>query len=398
VTCRSCILLESSLQVDTLGQFLKHDRQVLRFFCVWDDSSALYGDQHEMVMHYYLADDTVEIKERYPRNSGHFEQPVFLRRQRLPRYFDHTAAPGEPAKNGDLYYEDDFFIGARINVYGRPFLIFDMDEASQHFYRSKYGVTDFTPIQVRPPPAAPQPREFPPHIGIGDPADSLGSCLSLIPKPPKKDFVKMLTKDGQVMRFSARMRSSRPADAERRFIVSYFLSDDTLLIYEPRQRNSGLPGGKFSHRRRVQIPGSERFYNAADLRVGAVVEVEGRQFEIVDADEHTHRLMLQEDLGASHDMDLHFSASSGGGGAAPASAAAASGSASTAGGAGGGYSFGSSSSNFNSSSAAVLPQWTYSSSSFSGGQPAEGGDSAYSYTFHEYVTTSSAAAAEAAAS
>ena len=37
--------------------------------------------------------------------------------------------------------------------------------------------------------------------------DSLQSCLSLIPQPPKKDFIKMLENDGRVLRYECVMVS-----------------------------------------------------------------------------------------------------------------------------------------------------------------------------------------------
>lgn len=45
--------------------------------------------------------------------------------------------------------------------------------------------------------------------------------------------------DCNVLRFVAQMDTTRPIDIDRRFIVFYFLSDDTISIYEPIQRNSG---------------------------------------------------------------------------------------------------------------------------------------------------------------
>jgi hypothetical protein len=55
---------------DTLKQFLDHDRHVLRFYCYWDDTESMFGDPREMVLHYFLADDTIEIREVIPPNSG----------------------------------------------------------------------------------------------------------------------------------------------------------------------------------------------------------------------------------------------------------------------------------------------------------------------------------------
>ena len=54
-----------------------------------------------------------------------------------------------------------------------------------------------------PPPLSLQ--EIPPYNGFGALEDSLQSCLSLIPQPPKKDFIKMLENDGKTLRFAAVM-------------------------------------------------------------------------------------------------------------------------------------------------------------------------------------------------
>ena len=45
--------------------------------------------------------------------------------------------------------------------------------------------------------------------------------------------------ESNVLRFEARFETTRPIDIDRRFIISYFLSDDTLSVFEPPQRNSG---------------------------------------------------------------------------------------------------------------------------------------------------------------
>lgn len=45
----------------------------------------MFGDSRDMELHYFLADDTVEICERIPNNSGRDAVPMFLRRQRLPK-------------------------------------------------------------------------------------------------------------------------------------------------------------------------------------------------------------------------------------------------------------------------------------------------------------------------
>ena len=47
--------------------------------------------------------------------------------------------------------------------------------------------------------------------------------------------------ESNVLRFLGRMVTSKPIDQSRRFIISYFLSDDTILVFEPPVRNSGKP-------------------------------------------------------------------------------------------------------------------------------------------------------------
>lgn len=50
-------------------------------------------------------------------------------------------------------------------------------------------------------------QELPPYNGFGSLEDSLQSCLSLVPQPPKKDFIKMLENDHKILRFEAEMVS-----------------------------------------------------------------------------------------------------------------------------------------------------------------------------------------------
>ncbi|KAJ1627617.1 hypothetical protein T492DRAFT_1023521 [Pavlovales sp. CCMP2436] len=85
-----------------------------------------------------------------------------------------------------------------------------------------------------------------------DEEDSLGSFVYLIPKPPHKDFRKMMENDRKILRFMARLDSNEPEDAERVFVLKLFLQDDTIAVFEPPQKNSGLVGGKFFERGAVK--------------------------------------------------------------------------------------------------------------------------------------------------
>ncbi|XP_069568135.1 EF-hand domain-containing family member C2 isoform X1 [Brachyistius frenatus] len=317
---------------DTLKQFLDYDRKVLRFYCYWDDTESIFGDPRELILHYFLADDTVEILEVVYRNSGRENVPKFLNRSKLPK---RTPAPmKQPGKmtdrtvlnvfasksqgkryildslktgavNEEFYKDCDLVVGSEVNVWGRRVVITDCDDFTKHYYRSKYGIEDFTPVQYKAPPVPKPPRPVPPYNGFGSEEDSLSFCQGLLPKPPQKDFRKFMEKDrcgreSHVLNFRAKMMTTDPVDVERVFIVSFYLSDDSICVFERPQKNSGVVDGKFLERGRVKKPGQEVFkskpseyFTAQDLYVGASLCLNSRNFELLDADEYTFNYMEQ---------------------------------------------------------------------------------------------------------
>lgn len=69
----------------SFAKFLSNDRKVLRFSGYWDDTKSENGDIRVLEALYHLSDDTVEIKERLPLNSGRQSNGMFLKRGKLPR-------------------------------------------------------------------------------------------------------------------------------------------------------------------------------------------------------------------------------------------------------------------------------------------------------------------------
>ena len=45
--------------------------------------------------------------------------------------------------------------------------------------------------------------------------------------------------DGHILRFSARLLVNDKPDTQRKFVIAYFLSDDTVLVSQEREQNSG---------------------------------------------------------------------------------------------------------------------------------------------------------------
>lgn len=95
-------------------QFLDKDRKVLRFYVTSEDL--------QFIVHYFLADDTIEIREIHHANDGRDSFAVYLRRQRLPE----STAVKQPGHCfiGDNYLTcDEICPGGEINAWGRIFRI-----------------------------------------------------------------------------------------------------------------------------------------------------------------------------------------------------------------------------------------------------------------------------------
>ncbi|KAM9851213.1 EF-hand domain-containing family member C2 [Aulostomus maculatus] len=313
---------------DSLKQFLDHDRKVLRFFCFWDDTKSMFGDVRQLILHYFLADDTIEILEVTSPNSGRDSASKFLRRSKLPKQ-TQLKQPGQitdrtvlnvlaSSSQGKRYILDnlktgavqeefckdrDLMLGGEVNVWGRRVIISDCDDFTKDYYRSKYGIEDFTPVQYKAPAAPKPPRLVPPYNGFGSEEDSLSFCQGLLPKPPKKDFHKFMEKDrcgldSGVLTFRAKMVTTDEVDRDRVFFITFYLSDDSISVYERPQKNSGIQGGKFLERGRVKKPDQELFkskpseyFTAQDLYVGATICLNSWHFQLLQADKYTLNYM-----------------------------------------------------------------------------------------------------------
>jgi len=276
----------SSFAAASMGQgmtkkqagFIQYKNKCLRFTGVWDDTESLYGDLTIFKVHYFLADDTVEvIVERKP-NSGHGGLgTLLLKRDPLPRDpEDHT--------KGDVHWTD-FSIGAVVQIYCRPLLIVDADSFTRDFF-AKEGthLDEALPIETQAEHELVFEREIPPYIGFGSEEDSLASCVgSLIPRAPKKHFG-----ENRVLTYLACMESELEEDRGREFVINYFLFDNTAQIHEPPIRNSGVIGGTFLNRMVVK-DANEVPVTVDQLYVGARVNLGGHFFNITDANDATIR-------------------------------------------------------------------------------------------------------------
>ncbi|XP_030030650.1 EF-hand domain-containing family member C2 isoform X2 [Manduca sexta] len=289
-------------------QFLDFDRQVLRFYGYWDDRDSEFGVIHNLEIHYFLGDDTIEIKETMSANSGVEAAPMFLKRMRLPRkipsYVEMTGGPKVAS-----YTPADLSIGAVLNVYGRKVVLIDCDPFTKEYYRVTYGFDTFTPLPIPKDEGTESisaniaDRQLPPWNGYGSYEDSAENCRTVEPKAPHRDFIKFLNKDrvgfdSHVLRFAARLINDNPEDSRRYFIIKYFLCDDTIGIFELGERNSGFKGGKFFRRDKMYLPDVNFFvpkeppsYTDKDMWVGNELVINKHRFRLVAADEYALRYL-----------------------------------------------------------------------------------------------------------
>ena len=60
-----------------------------------------------------------------------------------------------------------------------------------------------------------------------------------------------------------------PEDVDRRFIITFYLNDDTVMVYEPQQRNSGIVSGKFLEKCKYKnTKRNMQFFEPADFIIG----------------------------------------------------------------------------------------------------------------------------------
>ena len=266
-------------KVASQKQFLDNDRKVLRFFCESEDLP--------FVFQYYLADDTVEIREVHHANDGRDAFPKMLRRQKLPFRSD-VNQPGLSFIGDNYLTCDEIHPGQPINAFGRLYTICGVDAFTAQYFQEKFNRSfEIGSIKHNEAPE-PVERQVPPYNGFGNEVDTLGYIYDLIPKKPKGDFFKSVDNDKKILRYTAKFNTRVPEDIERRFIISFYLADDSISIYEPAVKNSGIIEGPFLRRNKYKnVDKSDAFITPTDLPLGGNIKINGFSYNILSCDDYT---------------------------------------------------------------------------------------------------------------
>jgi hypothetical protein len=114
----------------------------------------------------------------------------------------------------------------------------------------------------------------------------------LIPKKPKIDFFQYVDNDKKVLRYTARFNTKVPEDVDRRFIISYYLKDDTISIFEPAQKNSGILEGPFLKQTKYKnVDRNNEYITPSDLAIGGDIKINCNNFHIMGCDDFTTKYL-----------------------------------------------------------------------------------------------------------
>merc|ERR1719487_2804933 len=126
---------------ENMQQFMECDRKVCRFFAVLDDLSTAQYERRPFLILFFLADNTVEIREQYPLNCGRDNFPIFFRRGKLQKGKVTAIGPQDPVpKANETVQITDLYVGREVELVQMKFFIYDADEFTRDYCKECLGV------------------------------------------------------------------------------------------------------------------------------------------------------------------------------------------------------------------------------------------------------------------
>lgn len=122
-----------------LSKYIDNDRKVLSFSIYWQDTT-LEGGVNYYTLNFFLADDTIEVKELRKPNSGKDPFPLLLNRQKMPKIPIMSHYPGLSQKKEDFYKAVDLGIGNEIVLFNKICQIYACDDFTKRWYKENLGI------------------------------------------------------------------------------------------------------------------------------------------------------------------------------------------------------------------------------------------------------------------
>eukprot|EP00796_Vickermania_ingenoplastis_P006654 gene6654-4770_t len=276
--------------------FYLHDREVLRYYAVWD--------KRQFRINYYIADGTISVMFDPAENDGRDRNAVFVRRNKIPcdtkAVLLHSETVNRPQGPPQRFLTaEDLRTGVTVDIFTRPFYVYDCDDYTREFYKARgmdmpsfpRPFTEHDQATAKALRSKRQPKAAYKDAQVnkedqGQQQKFGASSMVFEDHVSEKDPLKMNRFAQDVFRFGARMVDRCPQDAGRKFIVCYYLADDTMSVYEVIINNSGHIGGKIFARRQVASVTDPR-----QLKVGDSVHMDGNDYILEEMDERTKKYL-----------------------------------------------------------------------------------------------------------
>ncbi|CCW70053.1 unnamed protein product [Phytomonas sp. Hart1] len=272
--------------------YYANDGKVLRYFAVWE--KRLFR------IHYYLADGSISVMFDTIDNDGRDRNRVFIRRTCIPKNFKtvllQTETLNRPrgVETSKYISAEDLRTGTTVDLFTRQFFIFDCDSYTRNYMKKHYEME--LPVHECPPTemgdillkkektgSPSRSSNWYDATKALEPNQSFGASAMMFGDSQREmNTLKLTRLAHDVFRFLARIVNPHPSDKDRKFIISYYLADDTVSVFELVIRNSGHVGGKIFARR-----GVEGVENPRKLQVGHTIRLDGVEYLLEEMDQRT---------------------------------------------------------------------------------------------------------------
>eukprot|EP01041_Mallomonas_annulata_P008802 gene8802-18211_t len=296
---------EKRISNNRARQFLNFDGRVLRFICV--ETKTPKGDMTQQKVNFtpkqylllfYLVDNTIETRLVKSARVNVNDQTVVMKKCQLPKNWrDVRNKFAEP-----IYYTyEDLKCGHVIDCYGRYLLLVTCDEGTKKLSEElgliQRELTIQAPEKVTIQHPIPQLGDK--FLAIGGEEDTLRNVYWA-----PKMIIKKKIMDGRVKFIRARIKmiTEHFVDRTRTFLLSFFLEDGTMQIFEEAKYNSGVTSGPFLKKGKYinTLPPEDtlgegggdapRPFKATDIFLGNVFSTNGAKFQVIEMDSLSMRI------------------------------------------------------------------------------------------------------------
>lgn len=233
---------------------------------------------------FYLSDLSMEILRGETLIKSE-EAKLLLKRSRIAKNWRDVRRGLKP----DYYTIQDLVCSNTIDIYGRIFLLIGCDEFTQQSYK-QFGITQYS-VPLKPHIVQkivnPIPQLGDGFLAIGSPEDTLATVYGQT--RPTRDQTKAQRNQNRTLKCRVKMLTNDPVLASRSFMITFYLEDDNIQVFEEELRNSGCSGGTFLKRGRYTNklpPGGEepRYFKPTDIYLGNIISLNGCEMQITEMD------------------------------------------------------------------------------------------------------------------